>query len=196
MKKSRVLFLTEIAVLVALIILLTVTGLGYLKFGLLSITIITIPVAVGAAVLGPLAGTLLGLAFGITSFVQCFGADPFGALLLSVNPFYTFLLCVVVRVLVGLFTGLIAKAFKNKPTISCIAASFACPILNTTLFLGTLFLLFWNALPDAGIDVSGGVIAVFAAMAGVNAIAEIIATGIVGSAVSKALLAINKRQHG
>lgn len=193
MKKNRVLFLTELAVLIAIILIFAFTGIGYLRFGVLSITLITIPVAVGAVVLGPLAGTLLGLAFGLTSFIQCFGADPFGAILLAANPFYTFILCVVVRVLVGLFTGLIAKALKGRQTLSCIVSSLLCPLINTVLFLSALFLLFWNVLPDAGIDVSGGIVAVFVAMAGVNAVAEIAVTGIVGAGVSRALLAANKR---
>lgn len=195
MPKKKILFLTEIAVLIAIIIFLTVTRLGYLSLGpVLSITLMTIPVAIGAVALGPLAGTILGFAFGLTSFLQCYGADPFGAALLAASPLYTFIVCVPTRTLVGLFTGLIARATKKRPVLSCTVSSFACPLMNTALFLSTLFLLFWGHPLVAGSDVTQSVFALFITFAGVNAIAEVIATGVVGTLVSKALMSMNKNQ--
>ena len=46
----------------------------------------TVPVAVGAIILGPKGGAICGLAFGITSFMQCFGMGAFGTMLFSINP--------------------------------------------------------------------------------------------------------------
>ena len=48
------------------------TPLGYFQTMGLSITFLTVPVAVGAIILGPKGGAICGLAFGITSFMQCF----------------------------------------------------------------------------------------------------------------------------
>ena len=64
-------FLTEMGLLIALILLLAFTPLGYIKTLGLEITLIVVPVAVGAVVLGPTAGALLGFIFGVTSFIQC-----------------------------------------------------------------------------------------------------------------------------
>ena len=61
-------FLVELAVLIAIELLLEVTGLGYLKTGPLDFTIMQVPVIIGAIVLGPLAGAILGTVFGLTSF--------------------------------------------------------------------------------------------------------------------------------
>ena len=87
-------YLVEMALLVAIILLMAFTPIGYIKTAGLEITLIVIPVAVGAVTLGPAAGAILGGVFGITSFIQCFGMSAFGTLLLGVNPVFTFLVCV------------------------------------------------------------------------------------------------------
>ena len=84
-------YLVEMALLVAIILLMAFTPIGYIKTAGLEITLIVVPVAVGAVTLGPTAGAILGGVFGITSFIQCFGMSQFGALLLGINPFLTFL---------------------------------------------------------------------------------------------------------
>lgn len=94
-------YLVELALFVAIILLMAFTPIGYIKTAGLEITLIVVPVAVGAVTLGPTAGAILGGAFGITSFIQCFGMSAFGAILLEVNPFFTFLVCVPTRILEG-----------------------------------------------------------------------------------------------
>lgn len=76
-----------LAMLTAVIILMTFTPLGYLKLPFVEISFLMLPVALGAILLGPVAGAILGTVFGITSFIQCFGASALGAMLLSINPF-------------------------------------------------------------------------------------------------------------
>lgn len=83
-------YLVEMALLVAIILLMAFTPIGYIKTAGLEITLIVIPVAVGAVTLGPAAGAILGGVFGITSFIQCFGMSAFGTLLLGVNPYSHF----------------------------------------------------------------------------------------------------------
>ena len=90
------------------------TPIGYIKTAGLEITLIVVPVAVGAVTLGPTAGAILGGVFGITSFIQCFGMSQFGALLLGINPFLTFLVCVPTRILMGWLTGLIIMDYEKQ----------------------------------------------------------------------------------
>ena len=108
-------YLVEMALLVAIILLMAFTPIGYIKTAGLEITLIVVPVAVGAVTLGPTAGAILGGVFGITSFIQCFGMSQFGALLLGINPFLTFLVCVPTRILMGWLTGLIFAALYKSP---------------------------------------------------------------------------------
>ena len=60
-----------------------------------------VPVIVGAIVMGPAAGALLGGVFGLISFWECFGKSAFGVVLMGINPFLTFLVCVPTRILAG-----------------------------------------------------------------------------------------------
>ena len=130
-------YLVEMALLVAIILLMAFTPIGYKKTAGLEITLIVIPVAVGAVTLGPAAGAILGGVFGITSFIQCFGMSAFGTLLLGVNPVFTFLVCVPTRILDGWLTGLIYAGLKKTkiPSAGSVTlASLCCPLLNTTFF--------------------------------------------------------------
>ncbi len=63
-------YMVELALMSAIIIVMALTPLGYIKTPVLSITLLTIPVAVGAMILGPKGGAFLGAVFGATSFAQ------------------------------------------------------------------------------------------------------------------------------
>lgn len=188
-KKSNVKTLVQLALLTAIELIMAFTPLGYLKIGPVSITFMAIPVAVGAIVLGPLSGAFLGLVFGLTSFSQCFGADTFGTTLLSINAFSTAFICLVPRILMGLFAGLIFGGLKKTTlgeTGGALLSSLACSVINTVLFVGSLIVLFGNTEYIKGYGDS--VIAVIMALVSVNTVIEAIACTIIGGAVSKAVI--------
>ena len=74
-KKFSTKFLVEMALLVAIILIMAFTPLGYIKTAGIEITLIVVPVAVGAVTLGPVAGAILGGVFGLASFSVC--TDPY-----------------------------------------------------------------------------------------------------------------------
>ncbi len=113
MRSTKTIKMAQMAILIAVVLIMAFTPLGYLKTVGLEISLITIPVAIGAMVIGPGAGAVLGAVFGITSFYQCFGMSPFGAMLLSINPFLTFLVCVPTRILEGYLAGVFFKFFMK-----------------------------------------------------------------------------------
>ena len=166
MKKKTVntRFLVELAVLIAIELLLEITGLGYIKTGFLSFTIMQVPVIVGAIVLGPLAGAILGTAFGLTSFWECFGKDPLGVVLLGARPFSTFILCVVPR------------------------------LLNTVLFMSFLVALFGKVEPisNALATYGGNILKFIVLSVGVQGLLEAVICCVVGASVSYALLKFKK----
>jgi uncharacterized membrane protein len=144
---ERTKYLVRLAVLTAVILLMAYTPLGYLRTAGIEISFLTIPGVVGAIVMGPAAGAILGGIFGITSFIQCFGASPFGAVLLSINPFYTFIVTVVARVLMGWLSGLIFMGLRKidrTKLVSFGVASISGALLNTIFFMGFLILFFWQ----------------------------------------------------
>ena len=135
--------MAQLALLIAVVLVMAYTPLGYLRTLGLEISFLMIPVTIGAVVLGPVEGAILGLVFGLTSFATCFGTSTFGATLLAVNPVFTFITCVVTRTLAGFLAGVIFKMVKKlKPgyEIACLAG----PMLNTLFFMGALVLFFYN----------------------------------------------------
>ena len=149
MKKlnPKVLKITQAGILIAIMLIMDITKIGYLKFGLIEITIMMIPVVIGAIMCGPAIGGLLGGIFGLTSLMQCFGQSAFGTFLMGINPLLTVIVCLLPRILVGVFSGLIFKAiYKIDKTkiVSFAVATLSGALLNTLMFMGCLILFFWN----------------------------------------------------
>lgn len=189
-RSSKTIKMVELALLIAIILLMAFTPIGYIRTGALSITLIVIPVAVGAVILGPAAGAALGAVFGITSFIQCFGMEPFGTALFSVGPVRTFIVCMVPRILMGLCAGLITRAFTKIQATKKIAVfigSLSAAVLNTIFFMTTLIALFQGYLSENfGLQMSK-VFAFVAAFVGINGVIEAIVACVVAGAVAKAL---------
>ena len=197
---TRTIRLVQMALFTAIIIILAFTPLGYIRIGALSITLIVIPVTVGAISLGPLGGAILGGIFGLTSLVQCFGIDPFGTALFGINPIGTIILCLAPRILMGWLTAMIFQAVKKVDKtkhVSHIVANLAGPVLNTVLFMTTLVIFFYRTdyiqgfVADFG---TTGVIAFVLAFIGVNAIVEVIVSLLLGSAITRTLEVVKERQ--
>ena len=188
--KVNVTYMVELAVLIAIILIMAFTPIGYIKTLGLEITLIVVPVCVGAVTLGPLAGLILGTVFGISSFIQCFGLSAFGATLLGINPFLCFIVCVPTRMLMGWLTGVIFKALKKANLANTIATPIAClvgPILNTVFFMSTLCICFYNTDYIQGFvsDLGATNVLLFVVLfVGINGLVEAIASFVVGTAVS------------
>ena len=175
--------LVQMSILIAIMLILAFTPLGYLKVGAIEITFMTIPVVVGAILLGPASGAVLGGVFGLTSFIQCFGMSTFGAALLNINPFLTFLVCMVPRVLMGYLSGVIFQLLhrggKTK-ILSFAVSSLSGAVLNTVFFVTMLMLLFGSS--DYMMSMRGGMglLSFLAAFVGINGLVEAIVAFILG----------------
>ena len=197
-KKINVRYLTELSLLTAIVLIMAYTPLGYLKtpWGV-EITFIVIPVAVGSLILGPKAGAFLGLVFGLTSFAQCFGASPLGAVLLQENPLGTFFCCVVNRVIVGAAPGLLYLLFKRVSRLRDFGLALCCfltPALNTVLYIAGNWLIFHDTWLNVSITTYGyageggaSLLIFMMGLVAVNGLAEAASCLILGTAVCKAL---------
>ena len=139
--------MVELALMSAIIIVMALTPLGYIKTPVLSITLLTIPVAVGAMILGPKGGAFLGGIFGATSFAQAVsGAGGMTAILFQTNPLGVTFLCFVPRILEGFLCGLIFMILRKTKLkkAAYYIAGISCPVLNTILFMGTVITLFYQ----------------------------------------------------
>ncbi len=193
-RRRKTLFLAQNAILTALIVLMAFTPIGYLQIGVVKMTFIMIPVAVGAITLGEKSGAFLGLVFGITSFIQCFGLDLFGTTLFGINPLYTFIMCIVPRVLMGYLCGVIYKLVaRKKKKFALVFASFLAPVLNTTFFMSLLLLFFGESDYIMGIRNGAELLPFLVAFVGLNGVMEIVTTTVIAPPVASAVKKATKK---
>ncbi len=202
MKNTKTFKLTLTAVLAAVICILALF-LGSIKVMTIEITVIPVVIVVGAVLLGPSGGAALGTVFGIISYMQCYGIifplSAFGSAMVQVNPYFTALLCLVPRILMGWLTGLLFKALHSKDKTgfwSFAAASLACPLLNTVLFTGSFLLLFSHTDFYTSLSAGKSVLAFVAWFVGINGLIEAAVCFVAGTAVSKPLHHYTKRLLG
>ena len=184
--------LTMLGLMIAVLLLMAYTPLGYLNIGPLAISFNMIPVAICAITMGPVGGAIAGAVFGMTSFLQCIGVggvSAMGATLFGINPFLAFVQRFIPRILDGFLLGYIfrgVRKWKNVAVASTVTGFFAA-FLNTVFFMTALVLLFGNT--EYMQDLIGGknVILFVCSFVGVNAVFEMIASTIIVGAVGTAL---------
>ena len=192
MKKLSIRDFVILALLVGVLLLMSMTPLGYLNIGPLAITFNIIPVAIAAIALGPIGGLITGCVFGLTSFLQCIGiggSSAMGVVLFGINPFLAFVQRFVPRAIDGLLLGYIYQGLSRhtKSYAACAATGFCSAFLNTLLFMAALVLLFGNTEYVQGLIAGRNIIAFVCAFVGVNAIAEILSATVLTGAIGFAL---------
>ncbi len=100
--KTNVRFLAQLGLLAAIEIVMKLIGLGSVPVGPLYMSFLTVPIAVGAMTMGPAAGAILGAVFGLVSFKDALSGVGMTGVFFQISPLNTFVLCVVMRVLMGL----------------------------------------------------------------------------------------------
>ena len=143
-----------IGLFTAIVVVLQLLG-GGIRFGVFSISLVLIPIVVGAAVYGWFAGAWLGFAFGVTVLLS----GDAGAFM-AVDPLATVLVVLLKGTLCGLCSGLVYTVLaRHNKILAVVLAAIVCPIVNTGIFLVGCQLFFlptiteWASLygyPNAG----------------------------------------------
>ena len=138
-----------VSLLIAVIVVLQLVGtLLPIKIGPVSISLVLIPIVIGAAVYGPGAGAVLGAAFGVVASIFCAnGMDSGGQIVFQASP----LLCIVVVMLKGILCGFAAGCVyallkKSSTYLAMLGAAIICPVVNTGIFLLGMNLFFMDVL--------------------------------------------------
>lgn len=138
-QRQKIIKMTELALLTAIVLILQLTGIAVrLPFLATPVSLVLIPIALGAMVLGPKAGAWLGFVFGAEVAIVCgvMHLDPFTAILFNDHPILTVLLCVVKGTLAGLVSGIVYKVLaKTNQLLASFVASAVAPIVNTGIFI-------------------------------------------------------------
>lgn len=199
-KKLDTLTLVELAVLIAITIIMGTTPLGTIRTPFLSVSLVTIPVAIGAIILGYKGGIICGLGFGLTSLYNALiGASGMMSALMAVNAFCAVFTIIVPRVLEGLLTALIYNAIKKaikKDVVSCYIAAICCPLLNTLLFMTCICVFFYKSdYIQALVDKFGSTnpFSFVIALVGIQGVIEAVSCCIIAGTVSIALKKALKR---
>lgn len=122
--------LTGLALLTAIVVILQFLG-AFIRFGPFSISLVLIPIVVGAALYGVWAGAWLGFVFGL---VVLLSGDA--AAFLVISPIGTILVVLLKGALAGLCAGAVYKALsKVNETVAVIVAAIVAPVVNTGIFL-------------------------------------------------------------
>lgn len=158
------------AILTAIVIVLQLLG-GFIKFGPFSISLVLIPIVIGAAKCGVKIGTWLGFVFGAVVLLSG-GAAAF----LAVNVFGTVLTVLLKGAACGFAAGLTYKLLaKHNKYAAVIAAAVVCPLVNTGVFLIGCLLFFLDTIKAWGADLgfNNTVSYVFLGMVGGNFLFEL-----------------------
>ncbi|MDO4647143.1 MAG: ECF transporter S component, partial [Eubacteriales bacterium] len=188
--------ITMLGLMIAVLLLMAYTPLGYLNIGPLAITFNIIPVAICAIVMGPVGGAIAGAVFGLTSFLQCIGVggvSAMGATLFAINPFLAFVQRFIPRLLDGLLLGYLFNGLRKKTKniyVSCAVTGFFSAFLNTLFFMTLLVVLFGGTEYVQNLIAGRNVIVFVCTFVGINAVCEMISatvlTGAIGAALFKA----------
>lgn len=200
--------LTRLALLIAIeLIVGLLPFLGYIPLNpILNVTIIHIPVIIGAIIMGPKAGAMLGFFFGLTSFINATFLRPNPIESPIFSPFFnggafeggwqSLVICFVPRILVGLVAGglyLLLKRTKITSVISFAICGIAGSFTNTVLVLGGIYLFFRVPYAAAyGMSVDA-LYTTLMGIVGFNGVIEAIAAAIITAAVVKIVFSAGKK---
>lgn len=185
-EQTRVLVLG--AILTALVIVLQLMG-SFIRFGMFSISLVLIPIVIGAATCGIKIGAWLGFVFGAAVLMS---GDA--AAFLAVDVFGTILTVMVKGTACGLVAGLVYKALaKFNRYLAVMAAAVVCPIVNTGVFLLGCVAFFLPTIREWGVSLGFSNVAayMFLGLAGGNFLFEL-ATNIILSPVIVRILNLKK----
>lgn len=205
--KANLTYLMELALLVGILLMMNITGLAMIPLPGQYASIMTVPVAVGAMMLGPLAGGVLGGVMGCISFYTAI-KNGFSTLFLAgYTGGFVVLLSVVntilPRILMGVCVGWIFRAahrLDRSKTICYYIGGLAAAVLNTLFYMTVLVLIFWNAPTlqellgqELMAKFQDNILLFVAAYVGIQAVLEAVVGCVISGSVCKALRVVLKQ---
>lgn len=195
--KKNTLKLVQLGLLSGLIILLQMYLVIPLP-GSLTLSLVLVPIVVGAVLQGPGAGALLGGVFGVVVSIMAIQGQ-LGLLtnmMVAYNPILTVLVCMLKGIGAGLVPGLIAKMFQKHRAIGVLLAAASAPIVNTGIFLSGMLTVFKGVMLEFADQIGmGGTSALYFAivvLVGMNFVIEFAANLVLSPAITAIVNAVKK----
>ncbi|MBR2742493.1 MAG: ECF transporter S component [Clostridia bacterium] len=197
--RSKIRWMVGVALMAAIIIILANTPLGLIQLPIIKATTVHIPVIIGAILLGPLAGGILGGVFGICSLVSntvaptllSFAFSPFLSTTGVPGALKAVWVAVGCRILIGVVAGWVWRAFSRSKVNDFVAlpiVGFIGSMTNTILVMGSIYVLFAQQYAEARNVALTAVFSLVMATVTASGIPEAIAAAILVTVIGKALL--------
>lgn len=200
-RKRDTRWMVGVAMFVALQLVLQITGIGLIPLPFIKATTLHIPVILGAVVLGPLAGGILGGVFGLCSiwtntvapsalsfaFSPVLAAETGGGSGAVKAVWIAFGCRVMIGVVAGwLWIGL--KKLKVNDLIALPVVGVAGAMTNTVLVMGSIYVLLRPEYAELKNVAMEAVLGLIMGVVGTSGVAESIAAAVLVTAIGKALL--------
>ena len=203
-KKHDTRWMVSVALMGAIIIVLANTPLGMIQLPIIKATTVHIPVIIGAILLGPSAGAILGAVFGICSLISntmaptllSFAFSPFMSTTGILGAIKAIWVSVGCRILIGVAAGWLWKLLEKVKVNQAIAlpiVGFVGSMVNTIAVMGSIYVLFAKEYAQAR---EVGITAVWGLIMGTitaSGIPEAIAAAVLVLALGKVLLSVFKK---
>ena len=198
--------MVSVALMAAIVIVLANTPLGMIQLPIIKATTVHIPVIIGAILLGPSAGAILGAVFGICSLISntmaptllSFAFSPFMSTSGIPGAIKAIWISVGCRMLIGIAAGwlwIALEKLKVNQLVALPVAGFVGSMVNTITVMGSIYFLFAQQYAEAR---EVAVTAVWGLVMGTvtaSGIPEAIAAAVLVLAVGKVLIQVFKRMN-
>ena len=202
---SHVLLMSQMAFLTAIMMVMAFTPLGYIPLPFMNATTMHIPVIIGACLLGPKTGAILGGIFGLTSVVKATIQPNITSFVFT--PFYSFspqfhggfeslIVAIVPRIFIGLVAGYLFLFLKKKMkglSLPLLISGFVGSMVNTVGVMSLIYLLFGEQYAAAGGKDPSMLFGIIMGVIGFNGIPEALIAAVLTQAVGRALFAAFSR---
>ncbi|MBP3667171.1 MAG: ECF transporter S component [Clostridia bacterium] len=194
-QKQNILYLAQLALLTAVIMVLHFSGVAIPAFGT-KISLVLIPIALGAMLLGPAAGAILGFIYGMTVFVSLgvLHMDPFTGFLFDNTPVMAALICTVKTTAAGLVAGWVYRVLSKKNVwLAVFVAAALVPTVNTGVFVLGCFLIYSTISEFAAGAGYSAVYFILIVCAGINYVLELAINLIFSPALERLVRLLSKK---
>ncbi len=196
--------MVSVALMAAIVIVLANTPLGMIQLPIIKATTVHIPVIIGAILLGPSAGAILGAVFGICSLISntmtptllSFAFSPFMSTSGIPGALKAIWISVGCRILIGVAAGWLWIALEKLKINQLIALSvvgFAGSMVNTVTVMGSIYFLFAQQYAEAREVAVTAVWGLIMGTVTASGIPEAVAAAILVLALGKVLIQIFRR---
>lgn len=202
-KKQDTRWMASVALMAAIVIVLANTPLGMIQLPIIKATTVHIPVIIGAILLGPKAGAILGFVFGMCSLLSntmaptllSFAFSPFLSTTGIPGALKAIWVSVGCRILIGIAAGwlwILLSKLKVNQTISLPVVGFVGSMVNTVAVMGSIYFLFAQQYAEAKEVAITAVWGLIMGTITASGIPEAIAAAVLALALGKVLLKVFK----